>query len=96
MKKTIISAIALAAVSVAGAQTVKNLVVTDLDGKTTQFQADQIEAVVFQFLQIFPQCLSRHRHRIQVQMFLYFFHNGGNPSGIVEAFCRPFARRTDV
>ena len=48
MKKTIISAIALAAVSVAGAQTVKNLVVTDLDGKTTQFQADQIEAVVFQ------------------------------------------------
>lgn len=48
MKKTIISAIALAAVSMAGAQTVRNLVVTDLDGKTTQIPADQIDAVVFQ------------------------------------------------
>lgn len=48
MKKAIIPAIALAAASFAGAQTVRNLVVTDLDGKTTQFPADQIAAVMFE------------------------------------------------
>lgn len=47
-KATILPVIALAAVSFAGAQTVRNLVVTDLKGKTTQFPADQIAAVTFE------------------------------------------------
>ena len=49
MKKAIIlPSIALAAVSFAGAQTVRNLEVTDLEGKTTRFPADQIAAVIFE------------------------------------------------
>lgn len=48
MKKIILSAIALATVSLVGAQTVKHLVVTDKEGKTTQFQADQIQAIIFE------------------------------------------------
>ena len=48
MKRILFSALALAAVSLAGAQTVRNLVVTDLEGKTTQFPADQVDGVIFQ------------------------------------------------
>lgn len=48
MKKIIFSAIALAAVSLAGAQTVRNLVVTDTEGKTTQIPADEIVGIVFE------------------------------------------------
>ncbi len=48
MKRAIFSVMALAAMSVAGAQTVKNLVVTDLEGKSTMFEADKVEAVLFQ------------------------------------------------
>lgn len=48
MKRAIFSVMALAAMSVAGAQTVKNLVVTDLDGKSTMFEADKVDAVLFQ------------------------------------------------
>lgn len=48
MKKIIFSALALAAVSMAGAQTVRNLVVTDKDGVTREFPADQIDGIIFQ------------------------------------------------
>lgn len=48
MKKIIFSALALAAVSMAGAQTVRNLVVTDKEGVTREFPADQIDGIVFQ------------------------------------------------
>ena len=39
MKKILFSAIALATVSVAGAQTAKNLVVTETDGNKVEFAA---------------------------------------------------------
>lgn len=48
MKKIIFSALALASVTLAGAQTVRNLVVTDKDGVTHEFAADQIDGVIFQ------------------------------------------------
>ena len=48
MKKTILSAIALAAVSLAGAQTVRHLVVTDKEGKEQSFVADEIQGVLFE------------------------------------------------
>lgn len=48
MKKTIISAIALSAVTLAGAQTSKNLVVTDRDGEVKTFPAEQVQSVIFQ------------------------------------------------
>ena len=47
MKRIIFSALALAAVSMAGAQTTRNLVVTDKEGNDTNIPTDQIQAVVF-------------------------------------------------
>lgn len=48
MKKTIISAIVLATATLAGAQeTVRTLVVTDKEGKTTEFVADQVAGIIF-------------------------------------------------
>ena len=48
MKKILFSAIALATVSVAGAQTAKNLVVTETDGNKVEFAAGKVEGIIFQ------------------------------------------------
>lgn len=48
MKKIFLSVLALAAVLMAGAQTVRTLVVTDKDGVTREFPADQVDGIMFE------------------------------------------------
>lgn len=48
MKKILISTLALAAAAVVGAQTARNLVITDIDGKETIFPADKVEKILFE------------------------------------------------
>lgn len=48
MKKTLFSALALAAVSLAGAQTVRNLVVVDTEGNSVEIPGSKIEAITFE------------------------------------------------
>lgn len=48
MKKIFLSVLVLAAVLMAGAQTVRTLVVTDKDGVTREFPADQLDGIMFE------------------------------------------------
>lgn len=48
MKKIILSAIALASVTLAGAQTVRHLVVTDKEGQEHSYVADDVQGVLFE------------------------------------------------
>ena len=55
-----------------------------------------IKSIFTKFRQIFTQCLSGHRHHIEMQMIFDFFHNRRNAARIIEALCRPSSCRADI
>lgn len=91
MKKIIFSALALAAVSMAGAQTVRNLVVTDKDGVTHEFPTDKLDGVIFQeapeYTQLTHLLFTRYEESGNSGMYNVEFGTGepdseGNPAKV--------------
>lgn len=60
MKKILFATLALAATAVAGAQTSKNLVVVDNEGRSTSWPADQVDGIMFTPMPEYIQLVDQH------------------------------------